>query len=182
MSTIAVKKVKLGDNADTSKNFLIEVPAVSDGTLTIKREDGTAVLSIDANGKAVIPGVVGTVAQVGGIPTGQIVERGSNANGEYVRFADGTQICTSPLLPVNDTSAPHIRRTVWTFPSSFPALPACTGNYAIAIGTGAREKVATVSGPVSITQGFVAVASNSIDLTPYTNPGDASLIAIGRWF
>lgn len=50
MSTIAVKKVKLGDNADTSKNFLIEVPAVADGTLTIKREDGTAVLSIAADG------------------------------------------------------------------------------------------------------------------------------------
>jgi len=31
-----------------------------------------------------------------------VVERGSNANGEYVRFADGTQICTqqSPLQSV----------------------------------------------------------------------------------
>lgn len=37
--------------------------------------------------------IVGTVSQNGGVPTGAIVERGSNANGEYVRFADGTQIC-----------------------------------------------------------------------------------------
>ena len=38
-------------------------------------------------------GILGTVSQSGGVPTGAIIERGSNANGEYVRFADGTQIC-----------------------------------------------------------------------------------------
>ncbi|ETU80520.1 hypothetical protein Q094_06066, partial [Pseudomonas aeruginosa PS42] len=39
--------------------------------------------------------ILGTVSQSGGAPTGAIIERGSNANGEYVRFADGTQICTN---------------------------------------------------------------------------------------
>jgi hypothetical protein len=38
--------------------------------------------------------ILGTVSQSGGVPTGAVIERGSNANGEYVRFADGTQICT----------------------------------------------------------------------------------------
>jgi hypothetical protein len=37
--------------------------------------------------------ILGTVSQSGGVPTGAIIERGSNANGEYVRYADGTQIC-----------------------------------------------------------------------------------------
>lgn len=37
--------------------------------------------------------VVGTVSQASGMPTGAIIERGSNANGEYVRYADGTQMC-----------------------------------------------------------------------------------------
>jgi hypothetical protein len=37
---------------------------------------------------------VGTVSQASGVPTGAIIERGSNANGSFVRFADGTQICT----------------------------------------------------------------------------------------
>lgn len=50
MSTLKTKKVQLGDNADPSKNFLIEVPAVADGTLTIKREDGTNVLSVSNTG------------------------------------------------------------------------------------------------------------------------------------
>lgn len=33
--------------------------------------------------------ILGTVSQSGGVPTGAIIERGSNASGEYVRFADG---------------------------------------------------------------------------------------------
>ena len=37
--------------------------------------------------------VVGTVSQSSGVPTGAVIERGGNANGGYVRFADGTQIC-----------------------------------------------------------------------------------------
>lgn len=72
MSTIAVKKVKLGDNADISKNFLIEVPAVADGTLTIKRENGAAVLSIDANGRLLTGGrvVLDVVFGLRSVPTG----------------------------------------------------------------------------------------------------------------
>ena len=38
--------------------------------------------------------ILGAVGQSGGVPFGAVIERGSNANGEYVRFADGTQICT----------------------------------------------------------------------------------------
>jgi hypothetical protein len=39
--------------------------------------------------------IVGTVAQTAGTPTGAVVESGSNANGQYTRWADGTQICTN---------------------------------------------------------------------------------------
>lgn len=56
MSTIAVKQVKLGNDIDPSKNFLIEVPAVADGTLSIKRANGTNVLHIDSTGKIVSVG------------------------------------------------------------------------------------------------------------------------------
>ena len=37
--------------------------------------------------------LLGAVSQTSGVPTGAVIERGSNANGNYVRFADGTQIC-----------------------------------------------------------------------------------------
>ncbi|WP_254871529.1 DUF2793 domain-containing protein [Pseudooceanicola sp. HF7] len=39
--------------------------------------------------------VVGTVSESAGSPTGAVVESGSNANGEYIRWADGTQFCTN---------------------------------------------------------------------------------------
>ncbi|EHR42742.1 pyocin knob domain-containing protein [Alishewanella jeotgali] len=38
--------------------------------------------------------ILGTVSQLNGIPTGALIQRGTNANGEFVRFADGTLICT----------------------------------------------------------------------------------------
>ena len=41
--------------------------------------------------------LLGTVSQSGGVPTGAVIERGSNANGEYVKFADGTMIATRNL-------------------------------------------------------------------------------------
>ena len=54
--TLNLKKIKLGDNADLSKNFVISVPAVADGTLVIERGNGTDVLTMDASGKVVFPG------------------------------------------------------------------------------------------------------------------------------
>lgn len=43
--------------------------------------------------KLVAGAMVGTVSQSSGLPTGAIFERGSNANGDYIKFADGTMIC-----------------------------------------------------------------------------------------
>ncbi|KTG23648.1 hypothetical protein AWR38_06360 [Idiomarina sp. WRN-38] len=42
--------------------------------------------------------IIGTVSQSAGIPTGAIIERGSNSNGEYVKFADGTLICSKTTI------------------------------------------------------------------------------------
>lgn len=57
--------------------------------------------------------ILGAVGQTGGVPTAAIIERGANASGEYVRYADGTQICwsgsaggkASPTIPANGTTA-----------------------------------------------------------------------------
>lgn len=55
---------------------------------------------------------------------GSIIERGSNANGEYVKFADGTQICTVRAAAVNTVTAIGSVYTMlapgsWTFPNAF---------------------------------------------------------------
>lgn len=48
--------------------------------------------------------ILGPVAQAAGVPTGALIEYGSNANGSYVRFADGLQICTKANTAI--TTAP----------------------------------------------------------------------------
>ncbi|MFV3316579.1 hypothetical protein [Pseudomonas sp. NY15374] len=62
-------------------------------------------------GTAAFANILGTVSSSGGVPTGAIMEAGSNANGRYVKFADGTMICTSagvniqtPSFPANSVS------------------------------------------------------------------------------
>lgn len=64
--------------------------------------------------------ILGTVSQSSGVPTGAIIERGSNANGEYVRYADGTQICTKAQYPLEYITSRKIGGT-WTYPASFAA-------------------------------------------------------------
>lgn len=54
-SQLNITQIKLGTNVDTSKNFIVSVPTVADGTLTIARENGTTVASIDSNGVVSTP-------------------------------------------------------------------------------------------------------------------------------
>ena len=59
--------------------------------------------------------VLGTVSQSGGVPTGALLETGSNANGEYMRFASGQQLC------VRRNWSPAAIGDTWTYPASFIA-------------------------------------------------------------
>lgn len=52
---LSLTAIKLGDSATPSKNFIISVPDIPDGTLTIERADGTDVLTIDATGRVKFP-------------------------------------------------------------------------------------------------------------------------------
>ncbi|RMM03282.1 hypothetical protein ALQ86_200101 [Pseudomonas amygdali pv. eriobotryae] len=125
--------------------------------------------------------IVGTVSQTGGIPTGAIVEEGSNNNGSYVKFASGLMICrgvSANALAVNTAGGClfHSGNNVsFTFPFSFVgAFPSVTlnvvtaGSYycwaAVEGQTTVNSVTARVVSPVSGTSGYVC----------YT--------AIGRWF
>lgn len=122
--------------------------------------------------------LLGTVSQSSGVPTGAVIERGSNANGEYVRWADGTQICTHSLLfdsPVNTPDGSIFKTntaTVWTYPASFSQGAAVAGHnetvgscWITPFGTGANT-----------TSMFAhrAVAN--------ATPPTFALQAIGRWY
>lgn len=113
--------------------------------------------------------LLGTVSQSGGLPTGAVIERGSNANGEYTRFADGTQICMHYLT----TSASA--ETTWTFPVAFSASSyrlSGMGNFAaLASRTPRVTNKTTTSLDLSVFNSADARVVSGIDLT-----------AIGRWF
>ncbi len=61
--------------------------------------------------------ILGAVSQSSGVPTGAVIDRGSNANGEYVRFADGTQICWTNTLTF--TAGVSSVGANWSYPASF---------------------------------------------------------------
>lgn len=128
--------------------------------------------------------ILGTVSQSAGSPTGAIIERGGNANGEYVRFADGTQICSAII---DDTAAAwstaagalFTRSSFLTvnFPASFAATPVVTAsaNYSTSLpvfGVGVRN-----------------VATNAANVIPWSVVSLAAGLAkglqvqaVGRWF
>lgn len=111
--------------------------------------------------------VLGTVSQSSGVPTGAIIERGSNANGEYVRFADGTQICTRTLTASSSAGV------AWTFPAAFVAAPVVNGN-----------AVATVLSAVCLDAAPTATAATlSVrDKADARRADVMHLVATGRWF
>lgn len=67
--------------------------------------------------------IVGTVAQSGGIPTGALFERGSNANGDYFRFAGGLQICLRSVTIDLTTFSPTAYAWAATFNPSAMTVP-----------------------------------------------------------
>lgn len=74
--------------------------------------------------------VLGTVGQFGGQPTGALIKRGANANGNYVCFADSTQICTRREqlngLSINTAMGSLFRANIGSFDflASFAAVEA----------------------------------------------------------
>lgn len=107
----------------------------------------------------------------------QVVERGSNDNGTYIKFPDGTLICRGILnISVTTTAWGNIYSYDWTgsipFPTSFMDKPTIIANSIQ--NTGAIAKiVASASAVVSLTITRGTSASNVNYPIDY--------IAIGRW-
>lgn len=126
--------------------------------------------------------LVGTVSQSAGVPTGAIVERGSNAAGDYVRYADGTQICWRRHLraPGVIAAGATVSLGAYTFPAAFSAAPVVTSSYD---GGWASYIISAIQDVATTGIGgafFTNVSSSSRDTTG-TNP-TFHYIAIGRWF
>lgn len=125
--------------------------------------------------------ILGTVSQSGGVPTGSIMERGSNALGEYVKFADGTLIQTGEASPTVDTLISNSYGTTsgnmyyFNQTITFP-VPFVNAAYCLSAGVTVRGTIGTI-GRTSASAGLVQVrmTGNGVNV-PF------SWVAIGRWF
>ena len=111
--------------------------------------------------------ILGSVSQAAGIPTGAIIERGGNANGEFIRYADGTQECWRTLTAATGAGV------VWTFPAAFSVAPVVNGN-----------SVATVQSVVMLdaAPSTTAVTLSSRGTNDARRADVMHLHVKGRWF
>jgi len=130
--------------------------------------------------------IVGTVSEAAGVPTGAIIEKGSNANGDYTKFADGTMICTISKLADSATSfgsgtaSDPFRSGVkeYVFPAAFvtnaPVVSSSASRNVSGVGRIAYAAFteATLTG---IIEAQAVTVTN--DIAPTLN-----FVAIGRWF
>lgn len=123
--------------------------------------------------------LLGTVAQSGGIPTGAVIERGANANGEYIRWADGTQICTHtitvPDVSMADGAGYRSSSSAnWVFPASFASgtIPALTGSFNEGLGVWAACYCSNNS----------ACSFRAQCFSPITSSRTVYVTANGRWY
>lgn len=102
--------------------------------------------------------------------------RGSNSNGEYVRFADGTQICQQANISMGSTvlgtALYYSNEVTWTFPASFLDKPRSV--FGSDSGSTRLFGVGTCH---SATESFIVLAANAA----YSNRA-GYFTAIGRWF
>ncbi|WP_434672154.1 phage tail protein [Pseudomonas sp. R1-15] len=127
--------------------------------------------------------ILGTVSQVSGIPTGAVIESGSNSNGTYIKWADGTMVCIRNIVctaaslsviaaPVHGVG-PFFGQTAMTFssvPSYTQQIQYCTGQLGW-YAHGASQ------GSVSQGPNFWIYGLSSAGITAHV-----SQIAWGRWF
>lgn len=126
--------------------------------------------------------LLGTVSQTGGVPDGAVIERGGTADGDYVRYADGTQICWATRsfdnVDITTPSGGAYRSELFAvaFPTPFAAPPAVTV-------TGSRQDgtwdVWAVTSAVTETQfnGLHMKLTSDVSQSRTLN-----YVAFGRWF
>lgn len=120
--------------------------------------------------------LLGAVSQSGGTPTGAVIERGASSDGEYVRFADGTQICTANPIGVGCTANTGVlfasATATWTYPAPFASgsTPAVSGS------GGATGRFLSLGTPTDSQADWqvLSATSDTAAIAP-------TLVAIGRW-
>lgn len=168
--------------ASASINYALNAPAV--GTTFPLSVDAASVASGTLDDSRISSNfykktnILGTVSQSSGVPTGAIIETGSNANGTFIKYADGTMICrgNQTITSAISTGNGNIfyGSTSVTYAATFSSAPSVTVSAARSAQTIWASTVSpgTSSCSIYLFSG-VSLASGS---------NEVSHIAIGRWF
>ncbi|MBK5002997.1 hypothetical protein IAE37_005273 [Pseudomonas sp. S31] len=129
-------------------------------------------------GAAAVAAIVGAVTQSSGVPTGAIIEQGSNANGNYTKYADGTMICRgsvtqSAAVDLAYHGGYRSGQVTWPYPAIFAAPPtvSCGAEINSAINALSGNTLQAQTG-LFFYSGVALVAANRT----------VNAIAIGRWY
>ena len=194
-----MSKISLEPNASGAGTFSIVSPdSNTNRTLNLPDEAGK-LLSTGNNDPAEVfkqSNILGTVSESGGVPTGGIIERGSNSNGEFVKYADGTQICFYSdrgddigdyynflgLDPDSYESHPVFNCSIntsgnWTFPVSFSSRPYSQAFMGFRV-TSSQYSIPRVY-QTSTTSANVHVENNFQTTTTFARFG---IFAVGKWY
>jgi hypothetical protein len=161
----------------------LEQPAATSGHLPINRGGTGAATAAGARtnlglGSAAVAPLVGAVSQSEGVPTGAVIERGVNASGEYIRFADGTQSCTMEA----SVALSRLTTTI-QYPAAFVGSAA---GASIAWGSASASERDAITRSYPRVFGF-AGANTAMEVVIHDPPAGLGsrpcrVTAIGRWF
>jgi hypothetical protein len=162
----------------------LQVPKITGLTTALSAAQGGTGNTTGTATKLAVSAIVGAVGQAGGISTGAIIERGSNANGEYTRYADGTQICTRSLSAqrtLNKSSGPlfyDVKEGQPAYPIAFFSTPRVsiqvTGFTYEVMWLGSTWTSVLTAWPAGYAMTEITRASSDLVYFDY--------IAIGRWY
>lgn len=171
-------KVAVSGVTSTELNVLDGITA---STTELNYTDGvTSAIQTQLDGKYNPANIVGSVSESSGVPTGAIIESGSNANGSYTKWADGTMICrqtgTIGSIAVSTAAGALYRSSsvTWTYPQKFVGTPSVSwaGRWETGAGWFALATVSSSgAGGYYLDVASRAAGTVSIHAT-----------AIGRWF
>ncbi len=123
--------------------------------------------------------ILGTVSQTSGVPTGAIIERGSNANGSYVKFADGTMICYLQATTSTFAASGGVLFVSNAVVSTLPATFVTAGDMVVT-GNDATNSTFWITGLSNNVSTITTVAWASA--LPSVTTRTLRLCVTGRWY
>lgn len=135
----------------------------------------TAVNNIIATYKSAAKAdILGVVAMSGGVPSGAVMETGTNANGNYYKFANGLLVCTYLGGPYTVATGGTLNVGWRTFAAAFSAPPIVAlhvnSSFPYLVTQNCEPGVSQTAVAYSLRNGHTA------SLTIY-----AGFVAVGRW-